>query len=251
MLRKFIFVLFALLLAFAAGVEVFALTDEEISTLQSSLKGKPLGDRIALAAEKFIGTPYDPDPLGEYVTRSAIAADDRVDCMYLVFRAVEIALGNTPEEAIEAALDKRFRSKGMLENGRVVNYSERFEYGEDMICSGKWGEEVTGGIGRTSKIKGTRGKGHVEFVPSKELLKGRDKLKNGDIIFFVKSPGRITRDEIIGHMGIIKTEQTTHKKIYLIHASGLKSRGGSVKKILIEDYIGKMPFIGAKITRLP
>ena len=60
-----------------------------------------------------MGTPYDIDPLGTYVARSVIVADEKVDCMYLVFRAVELALSSTPAEAIQIALQKRFHSKGV------------------------------------------------------------------------------------------------------------------------------------------
>ncbi|MBI5213849.1 MAG: hypothetical protein HY957_10865, partial [Nitrospirae bacterium] len=78
-----------------------ALSDGEIIALQSKLKNKPVGERIAFWAEKFIGVPYDKDPLGEYVSRTVITADERVDCMYLTFRAVELALSGTPEEAVD------------------------------------------------------------------------------------------------------------------------------------------------------
>jgi len=66
-------------------------------------------------------------------------ADERVDCMYLTFRAVELALSYSPEEAVQIALEKRFHSKGVLKDGQIMNYDDRFEYGEDMIESGKWG----------------------------------------------------------------------------------------------------------------
>jgi ribosomal protein L24 len=39
------------------------------------------------------------------------------------------------------------------------------------------------------------------------------------------------------------------QKSYLIHAGGTKGKGGEVKKVLLKDYILKMPFVGAKITR--
>jgi hypothetical protein len=142
----------------------FALTDEEIQKFQSDLKGRPVGERVAFWAEKFMGTPYDKDPLGEYVSKAAIVADERVDCMYLTFRAVELAISHTPAEAIQIALDKRFHSKGTLKGGTVVNYEDRFEYGEDMILSGKWGREITLDLGNTLRIKGSRGKDFVDIL---------------------------------------------------------------------------------------
>ena len=212
-----------------------------------------MGEKIAFWAEKFIGVPYDIDPLGEYVSKATIVADERVDCMYLTFRAVELALSQTPEEAIQIALEKRFHSKGVLKDGQVANYEDRFEYGEDMIESGKWGREVTSEIGTMRKIKGSRGKDFVDALPPIELLKGMKRLKSGDIVFFVKKPEKRKVGEIIGHIGIIKVEKRPSdprtNEVYLIHASGLKGKGGVVKKVSLKDYLSKMDFIGVRITR--
>ncbi|MCL5978068.1 MAG: DUF1460 domain-containing protein [Nitrospirae bacterium] len=238
-------VYFSLLLC--AASHSFALSDGEIIKFQTKLKDKPIGERIALWAEKFIGVPYDKDPLGEYVSRAVITADERVDCMYLTFRAVELALSATPEEAVNIALDKRFHSKGIIKGGKVINYDNRFEYGEDMIHSDKWGKEITSHIGRVKRTNGSRGKDFIEFLPPDELRIKMNALKSGDIIFFIKDPKkRSQKEEIIAHMGIIKTE---NKKVYLIHAGGIKGKGGVVKKALFKNYIKKMPFVGAKITR--
>jgi len=232
----------------------FALTDEEIQRFQALLKGNPVGERIALWAEKFVGVPYDMDPLGEYVLRAAIVADERMDCMYLTFRTVELALSKTPDEAIQIALEKRFHSKGVLKEGQVINYDDRFEYGEDMIESGKWGKDITSVVGKMTKIKGSRGKGFVDVLLADELMENRKRLKSGDIIFFVTQPEKRKVGEIIGHIGIIKVEKRLSDpgtgEVYLIHASGTKGKGGVVKKILLKDYLSKMPFIGVKITRI-
>ena len=231
----------------------FAFTDEEIQKFQSLLKDKPIGERIAFWAEKFIGVPYDTDPLGEYVSEATIVVDERVDCMYLTFRVVELALSYTPEEAIQIALDKRFHSKGVLKDGQVMNYDDRFEYGEDMIYSGKWGKDITSEVGRITKIKGSRGKDFVEILPPAELLKGVKRLKSGDIVFFVKKPEKRQVGEIIGHIGIVRVEKSQKKEgkggAYLIHASGIKEKGGMVKKVLLKEYVSKMPFMGVNITR--
>ena len=231
----------------------YALTNEEIQKYQSLLKGKPIGERIAFWAEKFIGVPYDTDPLGEYVSRATIVADERVDCMYLTFRAAELALSHTHEEAIQIALEKRFHSKGILKEGQVMNYDDRFEYGEDMIESGKWGREVTSEIGKMRKMEGSRGKDFVEILPSDELMKGVRRLKTGDIIFFVKKPEKRKVGEIVGHIGIIKFEKRPNHpragEAHLIHASGMKGKDGVVKKVLLKDYLHEMPFIGVRITR--
>jgi hypothetical protein len=229
-------------------LDCFALTDKEIQEFQRDLKERPVGERIAFWAEKFLGTPYDKDPLGEYVSKAAIVVDERVDCMYLTFRTVELSLSHTPEEAIQIALEKRFHSKGIFKEGKVVNYDDRFEYGEDMILSGKWGREITRDIGNPLRIKGSRGRDFVDILLPDELYRGLRKLKNGDIVFFIKKPEERKVGEIVGHIGILKIEQD--QEAYLIHASGTKERGGMVKKALLKDYVSQMPFIGVKITRM-
>jgi hypothetical protein len=232
---------------------VIAFTDAEIAHYQSAIGHQDIGKRIAFWAEKFIGTPYDRDPEGEYVTKRAIVADDRVDCMYLVFRASELALAETPDDAIKVALDKRFHTGGVLQKGIVANYEDRFEYGEDMIDSGKWGREITAALGRTRTIRGTRGKGPAQILSPRELRSDIGQLKSGDLIFFIKVPAKRTRQELVGHIGIVKVEippgSASRQRVYLIHASGTKKRGGGVKKVLLEDYLRKMPYIGVRITR--
>ena len=247
--RKTIKALFIPFLFFLFLGTSFALTEEEIQKFQTLLLKRPVGERVAFWAEQFVGTPYDKDPLGEYVSKAAIVADERVDCMYLTFRAVEMAISRTPAEAIQIALDKRFHSKGILREGKVSNYEDRFEYGEDMISSGKWGREITRDIGNTLRIKGSRGKDFVDILLPDELYTGLRKLKSGDIVFFIKKPEERKLGEIVGHIGIAQVEQD--QETYLIHASGTKERGGRVKKVLLKDYVSQMPFIGVKITRIP
>jgi len=245
---------FFILLIFHLSLQpCFALTGEEIQKFQTLLTGKPIGEKIAFWAKKFIGVPYDMDPFGEYVSKATIVSDERVDCMYLTFRAVELALSHTPEEAIQLALERRFHSKGVLQEGHVINYDDRFEYGEDMIESGKWGQEMTSAVGNTMKIKGSRGKDFVEVLSSDALMQGMKSLKSGDLVFFAKKPEKREVGEIIGHMGIIEVTEAEgnqrSKAVFLIHASGTKGKGGAVKKVLLREYLSKMPFIGVKITR--
>jgi hypothetical protein len=214
---------------------------------------KPVGEKIVFWAEKFLGVPYDRDPLGEYVSKATIVSDGRVDCMYLTFRAVELALSHTPEEAIQVALERRFHSKGVLRDGHVINYDDRFQYGEDMIESGKWGKEITSAVGRVVKIKGARGKDFVEVLSSDALMQGMKSLKSGDLVFFAKKPEKREVGEIIGHMGIVEVTEVEgsqrSKEVFLIHASGTKGKGGAVKKVLLRDYLSRMPFVGIKVTR--
>ncbi|MHB8880741.1 MAG: hypothetical protein ACYC69_04415 [Thermodesulfovibrionales bacterium] len=220
--------------------------DEEVAVYQRVTKGWPVGDRIAFWAEQFLGTPYDPDPLGVYVRDKAIVSDEKVDCMYLTFRSVELALAPDPPSSVELALAKRFRGAGVLEGDRVMNYSDRFEYGEDMIDSGKWGREITAELGRVEPVKGSRGRGTVMIIHRRDIMRHAERFRNGDIIFFVRSPHKRVSDEIIGHIGIIKKES---EAVSLVHASGLKNKGGKVSKTLLADYIKTMPFIGIRATR--
>jgi hypothetical protein len=173
--------------------------------------------------------------------------------MYLTFRTVELALSRTPEEAIQVALERRFHSKGVLKDGHVINYEDRFEYGEDMIESEKWGKDITSTLGKMMKIKGSRGKDIVEVLSSDALVQGMKSLRSGDLVFFAKKPEKREVGEIIGHMGIIEVREVKgnqrSKAAFLIHASGTKREGGAVKKVLLREYLFKMPFIGVKITR--
>lgn len=233
------------------GCTLFAV--EDIQRLQDQVSTRRIGERIAFWGEQFIGTPYDLDPLGEYVRSEQVVCDCRVDCMYLVFRAVELAQANTPGGAMDRSLDLRFRTRGKIEGGRVVNYQERFAYAEDMIASGRWGRDITTELGASVEIPGKQRDEKTPVLLRRELLQPEveGKLKTGDLIFFVEDPAKRFADEIIGHLGIIKVEKGS---LFLIHASGVKSTeerpgGGVVKKVDLLQYLANMQFIGAKFTR--
>ena len=214
-----------------------------------------IGRNIAQRALEFIGTPYDPDPLGTYVREKVVVCDDKVDCMYLVFRSVEKAL--CPGNEIDAALYFRFKTRGILKDGLVTNYEDRFQYGVDMIHSGKWGVDVTCKVGPLSLMPpATRGRlsspdyrGPVAYAP-KELLfsVGRtETIASGDIIFFVVKERSADYSESIGHMGIAVVDDT----VSLVHASGTKDADeiGEVRKDPLRDYLLQSRFSGIKITR--
>lgn len=231
---------------FMQANSALAFDDAKIEALQKATAHLPLNEKIAFWANHFVGTPYDPDPLGEYVRKAVIVADKRVDCMYLTFRAVELAMSSNPKDAIEIALNLRFHTRGILKDGKVLNYEDRFEYGEDMILSGKWGRDITSEIGQTVSISGSRNLPVLEYLPPKEILANSSKLQTGDIMFLVFPMHKRFRDALIGHIGIITKEGS---KTYLIHASGLKNKGGKVKKVPLSQYLKQMPFIGALFTR--
>lgn len=223
------------------------MSDDEIAVLQRAAAGWSTGERIAFWAEQFIDMPYDPDPLGEYVRNNVVVADERVDCMYHTFRSVELALGKDPADSVTVALDKRFHARGLVEEGKVINYSERFRYGEQMIESGKWGREITSELGETAMIKGEGEGERIAMIRKQDIPKLHGRLQNGDIVFFVKDPKKRVSGEIVGHIGIIKIEADN---TYLVSAFGRKNSGGKVRKILLSDYGRDMPFVGIRVSRL-
>jgi hypothetical protein len=229
------------------------MTADEIMTTQAYAAELPAGKRIAYWAGRFIGTPYDPDPLGLYVRTNRIVADETADCMYLTFRAVELAMSATPGEAVEQALQRRFFTEGKMEDGLVRNYAERFEYGEDMVYSGKWGRNVTDELGRTTTVPGSRGRSEVIILPKATLATRsfQKRLQDGDIIYWVKDPKKRVVEEIVAHLAFIRVKDGTP---FLIHASGSKNKwntpnGGMVKEVPFADYLRDSKFIGAFVTR--
>ena len=225
----------------------FALEDTSVAAGQAAIAAQPVSERIAYWAERFVGTPYDTDPLGLYVQREAIVADDRIDCMYHVFRSRELAETSTPAGAVKAALDLRFHHRGVLKDGRVVNYGDRFEYGEDMLRSGKWGRDVTAALGPTIKIPGARGVTAYAILPKAAIPSSLPALQSGDILYWVKKPARRVHDEVVGHIGVLVREG---EEVFLVHAAGTKTRGGAVRKVRLLDYLGPMSFIGVMVGRI-
>jgi len=243
---KIILIVFVLILS-ATSVGAFVVDKAEYGKLSPELASMSIGDRIAFWAEQFVGNPYDTDPLGEYVRRAVIEADERVDCMYLTFRAAELAFSSTYSQAVGNALDLRFATKGKVNaEGKVLNYDERYQYAMDMIRSGKWGRDVTASLGPVREIPGDRGVESVQVLERKSIVSGTEGFRNGDIIFFVKDPKKRVVGEIIGHIGIVVVSK---EGTFVVHASGVKKKGGVVKKVVLSDYAEQMPFIGVVVTR--
>jgi hypothetical protein len=226
---------------------------DEIMIAQTLVAGLPLGKRIVYWAGRFIGTPYDTDPLGLYVRTNRIVADEKADCMYLTFRSVELARSQTPDQAIEQALSLRFITEGRLADGLVQNYGERFEYGEDMVFSGKWGKNITDELGTTATIIGSRGRDQIIILPKLALASRQvqKQLQDGDLIFWIKDPKKRVVEEIVAHLSFVRMKDG---KAYLIHAAGTKDSAakhgsGTVKEVLMKDYVRDTKFIGAFVTR--
>jgi cell wall-associated NlpC family hydrolase len=231
----------------------YQMTADEILLAQARVAQLPLNKRIAYWAARFIGTPYDPDPLGLYVRTNRIVADEKIDCMYHAFRSVELARSTTPRQAIEEALILRFTTKGRLADGLVTNYDMRYQYGEDMVFSNKWGKNITAMLGTVETIPGSRGRDIVDILPKKVLLTRsvQTQLQDGDILYWVKDPKKRSVEEIVAHLSIVHIK---NGKPYLIHAAGDKDHagrpgGGIVKEVSFEDYVRHMKFIGAFVTR--
>jgi hypothetical protein len=230
------------------------MTADEIMIAQNFAAELPLGKRIVYWAARFIGTPYDTDPLGLYVRTNRIVADEKIDCMYLTFRSVELARSQTPGQAIEQARSLRFITEGKLTDGLVQNYGERFEYGEDMVFSGKWGRNITDQLGTTTTVKGSRNRDQVIILPRTVLAsrKVQKQLQDGDIIFWVKDPKKRVAEEIVAHLSFVRVKDG---KAYLIHAAGTKDSaakpgGGAVTEVLMNYYVRDTKFIGAFVTRV-
>lgn len=247
-MRAFYITALYIIISIVLSQNTFALSQKDIPRLQATVSNKPVGERIAFWAKQFINTPYDTDPIGEYVRKNKIVVDERVDCMYLTFRVVELAHSSNPEDAVEEALNRRFFTKGIVVDNKVTNYYERFQYGMDMILSNKWGKDVTEELGQTIYVEGARGWDKQKILPSNNTPEWIKNLRSGDIIFFVKPPKKRVVGEIIGHIGII---DNTSNKIYLIHASGSKKKDskGKVKRVRLKKYFKTTGFIGAKVTR--
>ncbi len=229
------------------------MTADEIFLAQARAAKLPVGKRISYWAGRFIGTPYDTDPLGLYVRTNRIVADEKADCMYHTFRSVELARSSTPGEAIEKALSLRFITRGKLKDGLVTNYDDRFQYGEDMVMSGKWGKNITADLAATTKVPGSRGRDEVDVLQKSILATQalQNKLMDGDIIYWVKDPKKRVVEEIVAHLSVIRIKSG---KPYLIHAAGSKNQwgtpnGGKVKEVPFADYVRNMRFIGAFVTR--
>lgn len=219
--------------------------------LLKGIESFEIPEKIAFWADFYIGTPYDTLPIGKYVEDLSIDEDDVFDCMSLTFRVLELTFAKTKEEALANATYFRFPGEGKLNSenpAKMLTYDGRFEYGEDMILSKKYGRIVTGKIAPERLIPaGSHLGGEIKAISMKEAAENLSDFISGDIVFFVKNPSKRVVGETIGHIGFIKREGG---KVYLIHASGSKNtEGGKVTKVLLTDYAKTSPFIGMIVTR--
>lgn len=258
--KKIFFTVFFLLFstkvfAFRSAEDVLTLGVKERLLLDKNeifplLAGMKPSEKVAFWAEFFVGTPYDPEMIGNYVKEGVIVLETSLDCMSHTFRSFELAHAENEETALEKALYFRFPKKGMRSGNKIISYENRFEYGEDMALSGKFGRVVSGKIsGLASAGKTTRQKHEIYMLETENALLNLAHFQTGDTIFFVKNPTKRKGLEIVGHIGILKSEGG---KLFLIHASGTKNKGGEVKKVDFESYLkANFPFFnGIIVTRI-
>ena len=220
--------------------------------------GGELGDKIAKYANSFVGTPYDRIPIGLYVQSRKLIIDDEIDCMYLVFRSVPLALADGDnKKAFDIACDMMFHDKCKLDkDGLVTNYENRFDYSEDMISSGKWGKSIYAD-NEMSVMTGSRHYKQFYYIKSQDFINSKklqQRVQSGDILFLFKFPEKRSKSqEAIGHLGILEVDDKG--EIYFIHASGNKRFDlpqGKVMKVKLTDYLQekKAKWAGIYITRI-
>ena len=221
--------------------------------------GEGLGNKIVRYANSFIGTPYDRIPIGLYVQSRKLIIDDEIDCMYLVFRSIPLALADGDnKKAFDIACDKMFHDKCKTDKDSLVtNYENRFDYGEDMIYSGKWGKSIYSD-NEMSVMAGSRHYKRFHYIKSQDFINSKklqQRVQNGDILFLVKHPELRSpkTHAAIGHLGILEVGRDG--EIHLIHASGVKRYDvpqGKVIKVKLTDYLQekKAKWAGIYITRI-
>ena len=234
-------------------------------------KSSDIGMRIDKYARRFLGTPYDKIKIGAYVANKTIIYDREVDCMYLVFRVLELALADGDDgRAVQIALKNRFRTYGKLDkNSKVINYDERYEYSEDVIASGKFGKSIFTD-NEMQKTDGDRMYKHWYQLPIKDVINNEkifnkennqngkeerilDRIKTGDIIFFIRKKEIRVVNEIVAHLGIV--ERMKNGDVYVIHASGKKDPNNideGVVRVKLGEYLKNKldKFSGIYITRI-
>ena len=167
------------------------MTADEIMIAQGQAAELPLGKRIVYWAGRFIGTPYDTDPLGLYVRTNRIVADEKADCMYLTFRAVELA---RIADAGHRRLSRRSPSASSPRAGSPTGWCRTTASASSTArtwCSAASG----GGTSPASWVQRRPSRARAaamrssSFPSSCSLSKKLQKqLQDGDIIYWVKDP---------------------------------------------------------------
>ena len=177
-----------------------------------------------------------------------------------------MANGNE-QKAMNVALNNRFYTKGKLDaDGKVMNYDERYQYSEDVIADGKFGQSIFSND-EMQEIDGERMHKkwfqlQIEDVINNDVIKNNnlnqtnerifDRIKTGDLVFFIRKKELREVGEIIAHLGVL--EKTKNGNVYVIHASGKKDpewKDAGVVRVRLDKYLKNKinKFSGIYITR--
>jgi fermentation-respiration switch protein FrsA (DUF1100 family) len=248
------------------GERIFSLEAED--ELLAAERGMPTAERVGLWARRFAAAEgvaylFGPDE-GGYVAEGALAHDRRQDCVSLLYRVSELSRAADHEAALAWALRTRFAGApldSVVGPEGAVDYDApaHLDYSLDMIRSGMWGRDVTGGL--TGAVPDSAGTsrypaGSYSYLPTAAL--DRAELREGDVVWFVLDPAHESaanlRDEhglVIGHIGIVIVEGGVP---VLVHAarSGLEGEyeGGTVVTVPLLEYLPRIErFAGVMVTR--
>lgn len=218
----------------------------------------PTADRIGLWARRYLkgqGIEYRFGLAeGGYVDEGALVRDDRQDCVSLMYRVTELARASSGADAVAWALRTRFAgapADSVVDAEGKVDYDrpEHLDFSLDMIRSGHWGRDVTGGLSgaRPDSAGSSRyPAGSFTTVPESDLVE--DELHEGDIAWFILDPahetgGKLRREYglVIGHIGIVIIRDG---RPWLVHAasSGLEGwyEGGTVVTVPLTVYLERV-----------
>jgi len=201
---------------------------------------------------------------GGYVKEGDLVRDDRQDCVSLMYRVTELARAASSRDAVAWALDTRFAGApvdSVVDAVGRVDYDrpEHLDFSLDMIRSGHWGRDVTGGLtgARPDTVGSPRyPAGSFTTVPEAALVE--DELQEGDIAWMILNPvhgagGRLRREYglVIGHIGIVIIEEG---RPHLVHAasSDLEGwyEGGTVVSVPLAVYLERVErYSAVMVTR--
>jgi hypothetical protein len=214
-----------------------SLSVPEREKLVRSLEDRPLRDRLLAASERFIGTPYVFNPLGEGQGKDPdpMIRFDEVDCLTFVETTMALSLAKAPQEVDPVLQRIRYRGSPAYEERNHLmeadwipnNLAKGFiadvtrEYGgADTVLASKtytpetWASTSAKGLGlpEPHQAKGTFS---VSMIPISKFKAKASAIPSGTIVVVVRKdgPDKVTR---ISHLGFL-----VHKKggVYMRHAA--------------------------------
>lgn len=199
------------------------------------------------------------------------AADGRLmtkgfyDCVSFMYRCTELARAGSPRDDLAWALRTRFAGADPASVVRAdgsVDYDlpEHLDFSLDMIRSEIWGRDASEEVGLpVADGLGTHRypANSFSWIPTDNL--DHEKLKEGDIVWFVLNPenkkARALRDEyglVVGHLGLMVKYEG---RILLAHAASSalsgEYEGGNVVHVELATYLERVDrYAGVMVTRL-